>query len=154
MTVTNRRRSASGKRVAAKDTATNGTHATNGATNGTVAKKAKPAQADNRQKDALDQMIDTITIPGTFGILVLLVSVVIQVYGVPDDLSLYICSVVMGMGRGGVPGRKLLSSLCGKKILGRGASVGRSRKTQVAQRWLPRFSCCWHRQARWARCWR
>ncbi|CAD7950649.1 unnamed protein product [Amoebophrya sp. A25] len=64
-------------------------------------KKSTKAAASG---DALDRIIDTVTIPGTFAIIALVCAIGGGIYGIADDLSLHICSFILGMGRGGVPG--------------------------------------------------
>lgn len=59
---------------------------------------------DQEQGDILDKVIDRISILGTLSLLVAICAVGVGIFGAPDDFSLHICSLVLGAGRGGVPG--------------------------------------------------
>lgn len=57
------------------------------------------------EPDVLDTFIDAVSVAGVFAIMAALIGIGIQIWGQPESFGLHICSLVLGMGRGGVPRR-------------------------------------------------
>lgn len=56
------------------------------------------------EPDVLESLIQRMTAPGLIVLIATAVLVACEIFGEPHNLSLHICALVLGMGRGGVPG--------------------------------------------------